>query len=132
MSLVLTYTDGSTKTVTSGFTTSGFDSSTAGIKSITVICEGKSTTFTVVVKELLTYSVVDGKIVITDCAETATSITILETSDAPIETIAAALSFANTAHFSNLFSKHVGISPTAYRKKFSRIRPTRDNDGLLF
>lgn len=57
---------------------------------------------------------------------------ILETSDAPIETIAEALNFSNVAHFSNLFSKHVGISPTAYRKKYSRIRPTRDNDNTLF
>ncbi len=57
---------------------------------------------------------------------------ILETSDAPIEIIAAALSFSNAAHFSNLFSKHVGISPTAYRKKFSRIRPARDNDSTLY
>lgn len=49
LSLKLTYSDGSTKTVTSGFATSGFDSSTAGIKSVKVTYGGKETNFTVTV-----------------------------------------------------------------------------------
>jgi len=57
---------------------------------------------------------------------------ILETSDAPVALIAQALSFSNVQHFSNCFSKAVGCSPTAYRKKYSRIRPVRDPDGLLY
>ncbi len=51
LTLKLTYSDGSTKTVTSGFTTSGFDSSTAGAKTVTVTYEGKTATFTVTVTE---------------------------------------------------------------------------------
>ena len=48
--LLLTYNDGSTKTVSTGFTTSGFDASTAGTKTVTVTYEGKTTTFTVTVQ----------------------------------------------------------------------------------
>lgn len=57
---------------------------------------------------------------------------MLETSKAPIEIIARSLHFSNTQHFSNMFSRHVGCSPTAYRKRHSRVRPIRNNDGLLF
>lgn len=49
LQLTLTYSDGSTETVTSGFTTSGFSSTTAGTKTVTVTYEGKTTTFTVTV-----------------------------------------------------------------------------------
>ncbi len=50
LQLTLTYSDNSTTTVSSGFTTSGFDSASAGTKTITVSYEGISTTFTVKVK----------------------------------------------------------------------------------
>ena len=51
LTLKATYSDGSTKTITSGFTTSEFDSSTAGEKTVTVTYEGKSANFTVTVEE---------------------------------------------------------------------------------
>ena len=50
LKLKLTYSDGSTETVSSGFTTAGFDSSVAGTKTVTVSYGGKSTAFTVTVK----------------------------------------------------------------------------------
>ena len=48
--LTLTYSDGSTATATSGFTTSGFSSSAVGTKTVTVTYNGKTTTFIVTVK----------------------------------------------------------------------------------
>lgn len=51
LTLKATYSDGSTKSITSGFTVSGFDSATAGTKTVTVRYEGKTTTFTVTVKQ---------------------------------------------------------------------------------
>lgn len=51
LTLKLTYSDGSTKTVSSGFTTSGFSSATAGTKTVKVTYSGKSTNFTVIVNE---------------------------------------------------------------------------------
>lgn len=51
LTLKLSYSDGSTKTVSSGFTTSGFSSTTAGTKTVTVSCDGKTTSFTVTVNE---------------------------------------------------------------------------------
>lgn len=50
LTLKLSYSDGSTETVSSGFTTSGFNSTTAGIKTITVSYSDKTTTFNVTVK----------------------------------------------------------------------------------
>lgn len=44
------YSDGSTKTITSGFTCSKPDISTAGIKSVTVTYQGKTTSFNITVK----------------------------------------------------------------------------------
>ncbi|MBR5562099.1 MAG: bacterial Ig-like domain-containing protein [Clostridia bacterium] len=44
------YSDGSTKTITSGFTCSKPDMSTAGIKSVTVTYQGKTTSFNITVK----------------------------------------------------------------------------------
>lgn len=49
LALKVTYSDGSSKTITSGFTASGFDSSTAGKKTVTVNYGGKTTTFSVTV-----------------------------------------------------------------------------------
>lgn len=49
--LTATYSDGSKKTVTEDYSVSGFDSSSAGTKTITVSFDGKTTTFTVTVKE---------------------------------------------------------------------------------
>ncbi len=50
LQLTLTYSDSSTTTVSSGFTTSGFDSTLAGTKVITVSYQGVTTTFSVIVK----------------------------------------------------------------------------------
>ena len=47
--LTLTYSDGSTATATSGFTTSGFSSTSVGSKTVTVTYNGKTATFTVTV-----------------------------------------------------------------------------------
>ena len=52
LTLTATYSDGSTKTITEGFTVSGFSSTTAGTKTVTVTYEGKTATFTVQVKEV--------------------------------------------------------------------------------
>lgn len=49
LKLKLTYSDGSTETITSGYTVSGFDSSTAGTKTVTVKYGDLSTKFTVTV-----------------------------------------------------------------------------------
>ena len=54
LTLTATYSDGSTQTVTSGFTCSGFSSASAGTKTITVTYKGKTTTFTVTVNAVLT------------------------------------------------------------------------------
>jgi hypothetical protein len=45
------YSDGSSKTITEGYSLSGFDSETAGTKAVTVTYEGKTATFEVTVKE---------------------------------------------------------------------------------
>ena len=50
LALTATYSDGSTKTITSGFTCTGFSSATNGAKTITVSYEGKTTTFVVFVE----------------------------------------------------------------------------------
>lgn len=55
LKLKLTYSDGSTETITSGFTTSGFSSATAGTKTVTVKYNGLTTTFTVTVKNVTVY-----------------------------------------------------------------------------
>ena len=51
LQLKLIYDDGSTSYVSSGFTTNGFSSTSAGIKTVTVTYSGKTTTFTVRVKQ---------------------------------------------------------------------------------
>lgn len=51
LTLKATYSDGSTEIITSGFTTSGFDSSAAGKKTVTVTYGGKTTNFTITVEE---------------------------------------------------------------------------------
>lgn len=53
LTLTASYSNGTTKIITSGFTTEGFDSSTAGTKTITVNYGGKSTTFSVIIKEIV-------------------------------------------------------------------------------
>ena len=52
LSLKLTYSDGTTETITSGFTVSSPDMSTDGTKIVTVTYQGKSTTFAITVKEI--------------------------------------------------------------------------------
>ena len=47
LTLKLTYSDGSTKTVSQGFKRSGFDSTTAGTKTVTITYGGKTTSFKV-------------------------------------------------------------------------------------
>lgn len=49
LQLKLTYSDGSTETVSSGYAISGFSSTTAGTKTVTVTYEGLTTTFNVTV-----------------------------------------------------------------------------------
>ena len=49
LSLKLKYSDGTYETITSGFTTSGFSSTTTGTKTVTVKYSGLTTTFTVTV-----------------------------------------------------------------------------------
>ena len=44
------YSDGSSETVTDGFTVSGFDSSAAGTKTVTIVCMGKNITFPVTIQ----------------------------------------------------------------------------------
>ena len=50
LTLTAIYSDGSTKTIATGFVCTGFDSSAAGTKTITVTYGGKSVTFTVTVQ----------------------------------------------------------------------------------
>lgn len=50
LTLTLTYSDGSTETVSTGFEISGFSSATAGNKTVTVTYGGKSATFQVAVQ----------------------------------------------------------------------------------
>ncbi len=52
LSLTVTYTDGSTDVVTSGFDVSGYTAATPGTKKITVTYQGLTTTFDVVVNEI--------------------------------------------------------------------------------
>lgn len=64
LTLKLTYSDGSTETVSSGFTTSGFSSANAGTKTVTVSYGGKTTSFTVTVKAVAvdgTHVVIESK-----------------------------------------------------------------------
>ena len=56
LKLKLTYSDGSTKIITSGFKTSGFDSSTIGTKTVTISYGDKATSYTVTVKAAETTS----------------------------------------------------------------------------
>ena len=56
LKLKLTYSDGSTQTITSGFTVSGFTSSTTGTKTVIVRYSNLSTSFTVQVTHTHSYS----------------------------------------------------------------------------
>ena len=56
LTLTATYADGSSEDITDGYTVSGFDSATAGAKTVTVTYEGKTATFGVNVNA---YSVFD-------------------------------------------------------------------------
>lgn len=51
LEILVSFSDGTTKNLTSGFTASGFDSSTKGTKTVTVTYEGFTTSFTVTVYE---------------------------------------------------------------------------------
>jgi hypothetical protein len=52
LTVSLTYNDGTAETITTGFEVSGFDSSSAGTKTITVTAFGKTTTFEISVLEV--------------------------------------------------------------------------------
>ena len=54
LAVKVTMSDGTTKTITSGFTLSNPDMSTAGTKTVTVSYSGKTTTFTITVKTATT------------------------------------------------------------------------------
>lgn len=54
LELKLTYSDGSTELVTNGFSVQGFESETAGTKTITVTYGGKTTSFSVTVEKAAT------------------------------------------------------------------------------
>lgn len=54
LKIKVTMSDGTTKTITSGFTVSNPDMSTAGTKTVTVSYSGKTTTFTITVKTATT------------------------------------------------------------------------------
>ena len=56
LTLTATYSDGTSKTVTSGFTCSEPDMSTAGTKSVTVTYDGKTTAFNITIKNAATLS----------------------------------------------------------------------------
>lgn len=56
LALTVTYSDGSTETVTEGYTVTGFESATAGTKTVTITYENKTASFTVTVSP---YSVFD-------------------------------------------------------------------------
>lgn len=56
LKIKLTYSDGSTEIVSTGYTVSGFSSTTAGTKTVTVTYGEKSTTFTVTVTKPTTYT----------------------------------------------------------------------------
>ncbi len=47
---------------------------------------------------------------------------LLSESEMTINVISATLGFSNTTYFTKFFKKHVGIAPTAFRKKFSKKR----------
>lgn len=42
---------------------------------------------------------------------------LLETTDYNISEVAAAVGYDNALYFSRLFRKHIGVSPSEYRKK---------------
>lgn len=45
---------------------------------------------------------------------------MLETEDRPVEEIAREVGYDNASFFRRLFSRHVGLTPRAYRRRFSR------------
>lgn len=57
LKLKVTYSDGTTKIVSSGFTTSGFSSDSAGTKTVNVLFNGKSASFSVTVKAVTVSSI---------------------------------------------------------------------------
>lgn len=56
LALTVAYSDGSTETITEGYTVTGFESATAGTKTVTITYENKTASFTVTVSP---YSVFD-------------------------------------------------------------------------
>lgn len=63
LSVKVTYSDGSTKTLDSGYTVSGFDSTSAGKKTVTVSYKGKNTTFAVTVNKAETVEPSDAQFI---------------------------------------------------------------------
>lgn len=72
LKLKVVYHDGSTEEITEGFTISGFDSTTAGTKTVTVTYEGFTATFEVIVAICEHQDVENGRCV--DCGEVIGSV----------------------------------------------------------
>lgn len=53
----------------------------------------------------------------------------LETTDAPIEDIAAEVGYEDASFFGRLFRRKVGITPAQYRKRFRALRRILDDEG---
>ncbi len=68
LTLTATYADGSTETISSGFTAMNFNSSTAGTKKVIVLYKSKTTNFSVTVKNPCTHTDVEDGIC-TQCEE---------------------------------------------------------------
>ena len=65
LKLQVSYADGTSAAVTSGFTTSGYSAQKAGKQTVTVTYEGQKATFEVTVKNRLEYELQDGKAIVT-------------------------------------------------------------------
>ncbi len=122
MVIGLTYTDGSTSTITSGYTTSGFSSSSAGTKTITVSYGGKSASFSVNVK---TPSValnvasktikLDGSFTITATPDPSGKTVIWTTSNSSVATVSDGVVTAKGAGSATITAK-IAHNSTYYSK----------------
>lgn len=70
MKLQVSYADGTSETVTSGFSLSGYSTQKAGTETVTVTYEGKKVTFDIQVQNRLSYEIKDGMAIITGYVET--------------------------------------------------------------
>ena len=89
LKLMVVYSDGSEKAITSGFATSGFDSATIGQKDVTVTYEGKTASFTITVKA-------------PEVDENAPQIVVSEVKGMAGDTVTVTVSLKNNPGFSGL------------------------------